>query len=196
MKTRLLLIRHGETDWTKRRRYCGSNDIPLNSRGRNQARRLGKKLAAEAIDAVYCSDLSRASGFARIALKGRKIKPHRGLREMNFGIFEGLTHAALNKKYKEQYSSWLKDFKRYTPPGAEKFSAFQKRVKKTFREIIAQNRGKTCAIVSHGGPLMVLFTQAQKKKTHWKFLPATGNLSVIEITGRKMDLTIFNDTGK
>jgi alpha-ribazole phosphatase len=192
MTTRLLLIRHGETDWTKKKRYCGSNDIPLNAVGRKQAARLEKKVRGEKIDSVYCSDLRRASGFAGIAFKGREIIPHAGLREMNFGIFEGLTHDQLGKKFPRLYSAWLKRFGSVTPPDAERFVSFRMRVRKTFKEIIAKNKGKTCAVVSHGGVMMVMFADIVGKKKIWEFLPSLGSLSTIEITGRKAVLQSFN----
>jgi broad specificity phosphatase PhoE len=195
MKTTLLLIRHGETEWTRKKRYCGSNDVPLNSRGRSQLARLGKALETCAIDAAYCSDMRRARESARLALKDRKVTCVRGLREMDFGIFEGMTHGQIGKKYPALYAAWLKDFGSITPPDAESFRDFSRRVKRSFREIAAKNRGKTCAVVSHGGVMMVLLSMVAGKGKLWKFLPSLGSLSVIEIEGREWKLVSFNDTG-
>jgi broad specificity phosphatase PhoE len=185
MKTTLLLIRHGETEWTRKKRYCGSNDVPLNATGKKQAVRLRKKLNLPDIDSVYCSDLKRARGFAAIALGGKKITAHRGLREMNFGIFEGLTYAQLKKKFPVLYSTWLTKFGSVTPPRAERFNVFRTRVLKTFREIIRKNRGKTCAIVSHGGVIMVMLAEIIGRDKVWSFLPALGSMNTIEINGKQ-----------
>lgn len=192
MKTRLLLIRHGETDWVRERRYCGSNDVPLNAKGREQAARLGSRLRRMKIDSVYCSDLCRASRFAEIALKGRRIRRLAGLREMNFGIFEGKAHAELERKFPALYSSWLSEFGVVTPPSAEKFSVFRARVRKAFRGIIAGNRGKTCAVISHGGVIMVMLAEIVGREKVWNFLPALASLSIVELNGRQKKLVAFN----
>jgi alpha-ribazole phosphatase len=185
MKTTLLLIRHGETEWTRKKRYCGSNDIPLNATGRKQAARLRKKLKLTNIDSVYCSDLKRARGFAEIALNGKKITAHRGLREMNFGIFEGLTYTQLRRRFPTLYSSWLKKFGSVTPPRAERFTVFRTRVLRAFREIINKNKGKTCVIVSHGGVIMVMLAEIIGRDKVWSFLPALGSVNTIEINGKR-----------
>jgi alpha-ribazole phosphatase len=194
VKTTFLLIRHGETNWTKKKRYCGSNDVPLNTTGKKQAARLGKKLREVTIDSVYCSDLRRAAESAALALRGRKIHFHPGLREMNFGIFEGQTHTVLLKKFPALYAAWLKRFGSVTPPQAEQYAAFRKRVKQAFSEIIAKNKGKTCAIVSHGGVMMVMFAEIVGKNKIWQFLPSLASVSVITITGKRKKLVSFNET--
>ncbi len=194
MKTTLVLIRHGETEWTREKRYCGSNDIPLNSTGRRQARLTGRSLRGMEFDAAYCSDLRRCRGFAALALKGKDVRSHSGLREMDFGIFEGLTHDELLKKHPSLYPSWLKDFRGVTPPGAERFTDFRRRVTKAFREIIAANRGKTCVIVSHGGVMMAFFSSITGNGKLWRLLPSLAGVSRVEIEGKKMKLVSFNDT--
>ena len=194
MKTTLILIRHGETDWTRRKRYCGSNDIPLNATGRKQARRVAKQLRESAIDRIYCSDLSRCTGLADIVFVGRKIIREPALREMHFGVFEGLKHAELLRKFPRLYPRWLKEFGSVTPPSGESYKAFERRVRKTFRRIIAENKGKTCAVVTHGGVLMALFAAIVGKNRIWKYLPSLASVSVVEISGGKKKLARFNDT--
>jgi len=194
MKTRLFLIRHGETEWTRRKRYCGSNDIPLNATGREQARRLAKKMGRAAFDRIYCSDLSRCTGLAKTVFGKRKIILEPRLQEMNFGVFEGLNHAALLKRFPRMYALWLKKFGSVTPPGGESFNAFQARVRAAFRRIIAENKGKTCAVVTHGGVLMVVFAALVGKNRIWKFLPSLASVTLLEINDGRKKLVYFNDT--
>jgi probable phosphoglycerate mutase len=91
--TTLLLVRHGETDWNAERRWQGHADVPLNDRGREQARALAESLAGERIDAIYSSDLSRARETAETvgARLGVGVTADPDLREVDVGPIEGMT---------------------------------------------------------------------------------------------------------
>jgi broad specificity phosphatase PhoE len=91
--TTLLLVRHGETDWNAERRWQGHADVPLNERGRDQARALAESLAGERIDAIFTSDLSRARETADIvaARLHVPVAVDPDLREIDVGPLEGLT---------------------------------------------------------------------------------------------------------
>jgi broad specificity phosphatase PhoE len=91
--TTLLLVRHGETDWNAERRWQGHADVPLNERGRDQARELAESLAGERIDAIFTSDLSRARETADIvaARLHVPVAVDPDLREIDVGPLEGLT---------------------------------------------------------------------------------------------------------
>ena len=93
--TRVLLIRHGETDWNRQARLQGHADIPLNAHGQAQVRRLGEALRGEPLDAVYSSDLQRALATAQAIAEatGAPLRQEPALRERGFGCFEGLTLA-------------------------------------------------------------------------------------------------------
>jgi broad specificity phosphatase PhoE len=91
--TTLLIVRHGETDWNAERRWQGHADVPLNERGREQARVLADELTSHRIDAIYTSDLSRARETADIvsARLGVPVVVDPALREIDVGPLEGLT---------------------------------------------------------------------------------------------------------
>ncbi|HEY5099343.1 MAG TPA: histidine phosphatase family protein, partial [Gaiellaceae bacterium] len=91
--TTLLLVRHGETDWNAERRWQGHADVPLNDRGREQARVLAEQLTGESIDAIYSSDLSRARDTADIVgvRLGVPVVVDADLREIDVGPIEGMT---------------------------------------------------------------------------------------------------------
>jgi len=91
--TTLLLVRHGETNWNAERRWQGHADVPLNDRGRKQARTLAEQLAGERIDVIYTSDLSRARDTADAvgARLGVEVVVDPDLREIDAGAIEGLT---------------------------------------------------------------------------------------------------------
>jgi len=91
--TRLLLVRHGETDWNAEGRLQGHTDRPLSDYGRRQAQALAEELADEPLDALYASDLARARETAEIvgARLGLPVVLEPDLREKNWGTWEGLT---------------------------------------------------------------------------------------------------------
>ena len=98
--TRVLAIRHGETDWNVDTRIQGQLDIPLNPKGRWQAQRVARALASEGLDAIYASDLQRALETARCVAHGggRDIVTDAGLRERGFGDF-GWKHSQRGSIY-------------------------------------------------------------------------------------------------
>src|SRR2546423_3515053 len=137
--TTLLLVRHGETDWNAQLRYQGHADIPLNERGRQQARELAARVAAEAVDAIYASDLSRARETGEIvaARLGLPVLTDPGLREMDVGSFEGRTHEEVAGR------EW----------DGEPREAHSKRVLRTLDRIAAAHPSARVLVVTHGGCL-------------------------------------------
>ncbi|MDQ1513922.1 MAG: putative phosphatase [Microbacteriaceae bacterium] len=100
--TDLVLVRHGETEWNRTNRVQGLTDIPLNETGRDQARRAGRRLAADRFDAVVSSPLSRAAETARIIGQeiGRpEVELVDALVERNYGEAEGLTGPEIDARF-------------------------------------------------------------------------------------------------
>lgn len=118
--TRILLVRHGETDWNAAGRIQGHSDTPLNAAGRLQARRAAQRLAREPIRALYSSDLARAFETATIigVPLGLTVVVSPQLRERRYGEWEGLTSAEIQAHYPEQFASWRARFTDFAPPKA------------------------------------------------------------------------------
>lgn len=155
--TTLYLVRHGETDNNKAACFNGcKTDQPLNGRGRAQADSLAAPFAEIAPDIIFSSPLQRAVGTAR-GLRGTLSAPIRtveGLREMDMGAYDGVSFAEVRKRDPALMASW--NSADVQMPGGERFSGVQERVSRTIVELVAQNRGKTLAIVAHG-TLLQLF---------------------------------------
>ncbi|MDP6685317.1 MAG: histidine phosphatase family protein [Candidatus Omnitrophota bacterium] len=160
MATKLILIRHGETDWSRERRYCGITDIPLNNKGEQQALEAFKKLEKEEVDEIYSSNMKRPFQSAKIIFKNRQIQRLNAFREMNFGIFEGLTYKEVMHKFKDIYESWLDNPLKNIIPEGEGLRDLTKRVKIALEEILSCNKNKTIALVSHAGPIRVILCDA------------------------------------
>ena len=91
--TRLVVVRHGETEWSKAGRHTSRTDVPLTEAGREQARRIGRALAGRTFSRVVVSPMSRARETARLAGFGDRIETLDELREYDYGVYEGRTRA-------------------------------------------------------------------------------------------------------
>jgi broad specificity phosphatase PhoE len=178
--TRLILIRHGQTEWNRTKRYCGFTDVPLNSQGKNQAQRLGRKLRKLSIDNVYSSDRLRAVQSAEIIFPGRKIGQVGDLKEVSFGVFEGLNYKQIMAKYPRTYEKWLRFPYGMTIPQGESLAVFGKRVSGAFKKLLVLNKGKTFAVVCHGGSISVFINKIFKTRDFWKHIPDSMDMIVIE----------------
>ncbi|MBX5476940.1 MAG: alpha-ribazole phosphatase [Clostridia bacterium] len=160
--TLLYLVRHGETQSNREGRYQGSLDIPLNEEGREQARRLARRLAGVAFDAAYASDLKRAVETARILLDGRDIELRLDarLREMSYGRWEGLTVEEIQQRYPEEWEAYRRDGVQTRVTGGESLEDVRRRVA-AFADEVLQQAYRRVLVVSHGAALKtLLFTLA------------------------------------
>lgn len=183
--TRLILIRHGQTDYNLQNRYCGFSDPPLNSRGIWQSGRLAACLRNIKIDKVYSSDLKRSYQTAGIIFKKHSIEETTDFREINFGCFEGLKHGEILEKYPRLYNGWMNDPETIKIPGSEGLKGLSKRVKKALSFILSQNEGKTVALVTHGGVIKLILCDALRfdLKMFWRIEQTSGALNIIDYSG-------------
>jgi broad specificity phosphatase PhoE len=194
MQTKLFLIRHGITKWNQQKKYCGHKDVALSQEGKAQASKLAKRLKSFNFDSIYASDRKRALQTARIIFGKAMINKVKELKELNFGMLEGLKHEEILKKFPKSYPKWLKDPFKHTIPKGESLNVFQKRVIKAFNKLAISNRGKTIAIVCHGGTISVLITKLLKKKTFWGYVPDSASLSIVEYKNNKPKILLLNCT--
>lgn len=161
---RLLLIRHGETDWNVGQRIQGQLDIELNPAGRWQARRLAEALRGEALDAVYSSDLRRAEATARALSEAGQPSPVLlpSLRERHFGLFQGLAWDEIARRHPEDHARWKAREPGFGPPGGETLAAFSARVTAAVGALAGRHPGQAIAVVAHGGVLDCLYRAAAR----------------------------------
>lgn len=194
MAVRVFLIRHGQTDANLKKRYCGFLDAELNDEGRRQAALLGKRLAGERIQKVYASDRKRAIETAQIVFGDIEIQKKKDLREINFGCFEGLSHAEILERYADVYNQWLRDPCAAQIPGGERLGDFAQRVTDAFTDVVGENRDRNIAVVAHGGALSILINGFLKTHDFWGNIPESASLSIIEYNGGVVSITLLNDT--
>ncbi|WP_233151704.1 histidine phosphatase family protein [Pelomonas sp. KK5] len=157
--TRILAIRHGETDWNRGSRIQGHIDIPLNEMGRLQARRLAEALAGETLDVIYSSDLGRAreTAAAVAAVTGAPLQLEPALRERAFGAFEGLSFDEIAERWPEDSERWRKRDLSFAPPGGESIPLFYERCVPAVLRLAQAHPGRSIAVVAHGGVLDCLY---------------------------------------
>ena len=161
--TELLFIRHGETDWNRQQRFQGQIDVPLNATGHAQAARLAARLASERYDGFYTSDLQRARETAAPLARawGQSPLALAGLREQNFGIWEGLDVPTIKSKHGDLWPAWLQHEADFALPGGESLRQFHDRVLAAVRDLATGAAGRRLAIVTHGGVLDMLWRSAK-----------------------------------
>lgn len=177
--TRILAIRHGETDWNRVSRIQGQTDIALNDQGRWQAQRLGLALGSEPLAAVYSSDLGRALQTAQHLAEphGLVVQTDPALRERCFGAYEGMTWSELEAAEPEAIRRWRQRDPAFAPPGGETLVQLQQRVVAALSRVAALHPGQLIAVVTHGGVLDSLYRAATRLALQaprsWE-LPNTG----------------------
>jgi len=158
--TRLILARHGETDWNRDGIYQGHGDPPLNALGRQQASALAERLRGVEIDVLYSSDLQRAFATAEIVAKatGLAVVADPELREVDVGSWTGLTHSQIQ----EQFPDMTHD--------GESREAFDARVLTALRRIATAHDDGCVVVVTHGGVVRAL-----QRHVLTEALPVLGN---------------------
>jgi broad specificity phosphatase PhoE/ribonuclease HI len=160
--TRLLLLRHGQTELSRQRRYSGRGNPELTDVGRDQASDAARYLAGKGgIAAVVTSPLSRAYDTAKAAADalGLSVQVDDDLIETDFGEWEGLTFREAAERHPEVHSRWLRDTS-LPPPGGESFDEVSQRVQRVKDRLIAEHGESTVLVVSHVTPIKTLLRLA------------------------------------
>jgi len=199
--TRILLSRHGETEWNAVRRVQGWTDIPLSAKGQAQAEALAGRLASVLLVAVYSSDLSRATQTAApaAARHGLTVQATPELREKGFGDWEGLTQADLERDYADLWHQYhVERDQNVLVPGGETFLQVQARMAAVLRRVLAAHPGseETVLLVGHGGSGRMLVLEALQ--VGLPLLPRlhldNASLSRLDFHGGDSRVILLNDT--
>lgn len=186
MTTTLLLIRHGQTDWNRAGRYTGQSDIPLNERGRDQARQVASQLQGKPPDVIISSDLRRARETAEIiaALHNLPVHIDLRLREIDQGIWEGMYLSDIKAKFAAEFAARATDPLSVAPPGGETVGQVRERVLAAVTDIIRRYAGKRIAVVAHGLSLAIIkahFTQTPITEV-WELVPPNAEVQTLVVS--------------
>jgi broad specificity phosphatase PhoE len=146
---RLLLARHGETEWNSRDLVQGRSDVALSEAGVRQAKRLAERLGEEPIDHIYCSDLERSRRTAEIVGERHAVDPtvEPSLAEQDFGEWDGEELEALHGMLDRTDTDWTE----WSPEGGERWSDFCDRVLGAVDRIASEHAEDAVLIAAHGG---------------------------------------------
>lgn len=161
-RTRLYLIRHGEVQGAGIPRYNGHADVSLSERGVAQYHAFTERLAGTRISACYSSDLTRCRVGGEILGRHLGLEPvtDPALRELNIGVWEGMTWAEIQEKYPEQWAARLADIVNYRVPGGENLLDLEARLIPAIRGIVERHQGEEVLVVAHGGANRVVLLNA------------------------------------
>jgi phosphoserine phosphatase len=180
---RLILVRHGQTDWNVQRRYQGHTDTRLNTVGKRQAEQIAARLVNIDIDTIYASDLQRAWETATTIAKKLALSPipEPRLREMKFGVIEGLTFDEAQARYPEMIATWLAD-RNQPPTNGETLAAFSERIYPILDHLRHNHDGETVLLVAHGGPLLEIIRTLLRMPPTGRWYFKLNNASITQIT--------------
>ena len=195
--SRLLLVRHGDTELNSAERYWGRSDVKLSAAGIEQAEKLRDRLAAEKIDAVYSSGMERSLVTAEIIASSHQLAviTCAELREVNFGQLEGLTFGEISRLYPEVAKLWAERSPKLKYPGGESLVKFNNRVSKFLSRLDKHTVGETILIVAHAGVLRTLVCQLLgiDLRRRWQIRLDLASLSILETHRQGGILNLLND---
>jgi probable phosphoglycerate mutase len=197
--TRIILVRHGQTEWNRIERFRGRADIPLNETGLTQAEVTGRRIAAEWRPmAVYSSPLLRAGKTAEaIAWHfDLPVQIHKGLTDIDYGQWQGLTPDEARKGWPEVVEAWYNAPHTAHIPGGETLAALRARAMRTVNELASLHEDQTIVLVSHTviNRIILLGVLGLGNDRFWRLRQDTCALNVFEVEGGVFTLVSLNDT--
>jgi probable phosphoglycerate mutase len=197
-----VLLRHGETPLTPQKRFSGSggSDPSLSAVGREQAERVAAALAARGtVQAIVASPLARTreTAGAVAARLGLDVVIEDGLRETDFGAWEGLTFGEVRERHPDDLNAWLASPDAEPTGGGESFAATAHRMAATRDKLIASYAGRTVLLVTHVTPIKTLVRLALGAPPESLFrmeLSAASLSAVAYYADGNASVRLFNDT--
>lgn len=184
----MFVVRHGETAWSRERRFAGGTDIPLLESGRRQCAAVARALAPLPVTAVWSSPLARARQSAEViaAPHGHPVILRPDFREMGFGAWEGLTREEVAARYPREWETWRRAPERFAAPGGgEPLGDVAARVARGLAALRQAHAGGTVILVTHAivARLIVLDALGLGPERLWALDAAPGSISEVEYRG-------------
>ena len=191
MATTIVLVRHGETDWNRERRFQGHADVPLNDEGRRQARELADRLSGARYAAAYSSPLRRAFETAQIIASplGLEIEPRERLMEVDVGSWSGLTTAEVESRYPEGFRHWS-DHRAGGWTDGETYDELGRRDVADLHALATRHPDERLLAVTHGGAIRAVLAAIAglSFESGRAAIPFVENCAVVELAVRDAKL--------
>ena len=196
---RFIFVRHGETEWNVTGRYQGQTDVPLSEKGRAQAEALGTRFADIHVDEGYSSPLKRAYDTARAIAEPKGLPIHKvdGIKELNFGEWDGLTKEQLTEQFGEAFVKYRIEPFHYPMAGEGTLNRAKLRVGAALEDIKEEFRhtDKTIVVVAHGGILkLAIFYLLDISSRLYRCIELDNtSLTIIDVEEDRCILRVLND---
>ena len=195
-KRRIILARHGQTEWNLQYRFQGRTDIKLTETGKCQAQALALRLSSWPVEIVYTSPLERAYYTAEAVAKRHNLTPVilPELEEINFASWEGESISGLEKNQHSVFSAWRSDPFFYPPDGAETWEKLYARISRAVKIFLGGDY-KRIVVISHGGIMRALYAVFVGLNPHkvWNIEVSNCSMSGIEMRRGRPTLIFTND---
>lgn len=197
--TRIVLVRHGQTEWNKQERIRGQVDIPLNEVGLAQAAATADRIVTEYRPvAVYCSPLGRAVETARAIASRLGLAPHiePGFNDLNFGEWQGLSYEEVRSRWPEMAQAWMRAPHQVVFPKGESLAKVRERGMRALQWVLESHPLEEVVVVAHTVVNRVLLCAmlGLDDSNHWRLGQDTCAVNVIEWRDGMFFIVSINDT--
>lgn len=176
----LIFVRHGKTELNASGCYVGSTDCDMIEEGYRQAEKVKDALGDASFDGIYVSPLKRAIRTAQTLCRDYEVDCR--LREMDFGIFEGLRYMEIAEKYPELVKEWNADYRKYKIPGGESLDDVFDRVEDFINNV--KGNHERVLVVTHGGVIRCALSLMLSGREHfYRFRVDHGSISIASFDG-------------
>jgi len=197
--TRIILVRHGQTEWNRVERFRGRADVPLDNTGMAQADATGRRIATGwQVSAVYCSPLSRAVKTAEAIAGhfGLVVQPYPGLVDIDYGLWQGLTPAEVQRQWPELIEAWYKAPQTVQIPQGETLEHLRARGLASVNELVTHHPGQTLVLVAHTAIIraILLGVLGLGNERFWRLHQDTCAINVFDADAGDFTMISLNDT--
>ena len=201
---RLILVRHGATEWNQQRRVQGLSNLGLNDTGKRQAEALARALKNERVDAIYTSPLRRAQETARAIGRFHQVEVVilDGLKELDVGEVDGMTYEDMRMHHGEFFTKWMADFTAVRLPGGGTVPELRDQCCATVKDIVSRehmacnNEDRVVVAVTHFFPIMCIICDTLGLALTYfrRFRLDVASMCTLDFTPERAVLVSFNDT--
>ena len=197
--TRIILVRHGQTEWNRVERFRGRADVPLNEAGLAQAEAMGRRIASEwRPSAIYSSPLSRAVKTAEIVARhiNLPLLIHHGMIDIDYGQWEGLAPDEVRERWPEMIDDWYNKPASARIPGGETLEQLRSRALAAIDEMATRHKDQTIVVVGHTviNRIILLGVLGLGNDRFWRLHQDTCAINCFEAQGGDFTLVSLNDT--
>jgi broad specificity phosphatase PhoE len=198
--TRVYLVRHGATVLSAEDRFAGAVDVLLSDEGRDQARKLGARLAGEEIAVAFASPMKRTTETAQLIVAPHRIavQPVDGIREIAHGRWEGRTRQEVEHEFPDEYARYEEDPYSFAPVEGESGLQVTARALPALLEIVQKHEGERIVVVSHKATIRLLLSSLlgfDPRKYRDRLDQSPCGLNILDFKDvAHARLTLFNDT--